>query len=57
VATRIRRYALVTMMILAAAVAPIAVPIRIVVLHLRRDTSRIEFVVRDDRRTPIAHGG
>jgi hypothetical protein len=33
-------------MIMAAVVAPVALPIRIVVLHLRRDTAKTEFVVR-----------
>ncbi|HEY7756063.1 MAG TPA: hypothetical protein VID69_07545 [Actinomycetota bacterium] len=56
-ARRIRRYALVSMMILAAVVAPIAVPIRIVVLHLRRETSRIEFVARDERRAAVTQRG
>jgi hypothetical protein len=45
------------MMILAAVVAPIAVPIRIVVLHLRRETSRIEFVARDERRAAVTQRG
>jgi hypothetical protein len=40
-------------MVLAAAVAPIALPIRIIVLHLRREATRIEFVVRDERRSHL----
>ena len=43
---RLRRLALVTLMILAALVAPVALPIRIVVMHLRRDTAKTEFVIR-----------
>ena len=43
---QIRRMALVFLMIFAALVAPIALPIRIVVLHLKRDTAKTEFVVR-----------
>lgn len=43
---RIRRGALVSLMVAAALVAPVALPIRMVVLHLRRDTARTEFVVR-----------
>jgi hypothetical protein len=50
VGRRIRKVTLVTLMVLAAAVSPIAVPIRIVVLHLRRDTARTEFVARDERQ-------
>ena len=38
--------ALVSLMILAAVVAPVALPIRIVVMHLRRDTAKTESVVR-----------
>jgi len=34
------------LMIFAALVAPIALPIRIIVLHLRRETPKTEFVVR-----------
>jgi hypothetical protein len=48
-ARRIRRVALVSLMVLAAVLAPVAVPIRILVLHLRRETTRTEFVVRDER--------
>jgi len=46
VGRQIRRIVLVALMILAAVVAPVALPIRIVVLHLRRDTAKTEFVVR-----------
>jgi hypothetical protein len=45
----VRKAALVALMILSALVAPIAVPIRIVVLHLRRESKKTEFVVRDER--------
>ena len=51
--SRIRRIALVTLMVLAAVVAPIAVPIRMVVLYLRREAKRTEFVVRDERRSDL----
>jgi hypothetical protein len=44
---RIRRLALVALMILATLVAPIAVPIRLVRLQRRREARRTEFVVRD----------
>ncbi|MGA9159884.1 MAG: hypothetical protein WB297_03315 [Actinomycetota bacterium] len=50
---RIRRIALVVLMILAALVAPIAVPIRIVVLHLKRDQNKTGFVVREERSSPL----
>jgi hypothetical protein len=40
-------------MVLAAIVSPVAVPIRIVVLHLRRETKKIEFVVRDERHADL----
>jgi hypothetical protein len=46
-ARQIRRVALVALMLLAAIVAPVALPIRIVVMHLRRDTAKIGFVARD----------
>jgi hypothetical protein len=48
---RIRRVALVALMVLAAVVAPIAVPIRMIVLQRRRVPTRTEFVVRDERRS------
>ena len=46
---RIRKAALVALMILAAMVAPIAMPIRMLVLRRRRDGARTEFVVRHER--------
>ena len=46
---RIRRIAFVVLMILAALVAPIAVPLRMIVLQRRRVPTRTEFVVRDER--------
>jgi len=46
VGRKIRHTALVLLMILAAVVAPIALPIRIIVLHLKRETPKTEFVVR-----------
>ncbi len=48
-----RRFALVALMILAAIIAPVALPIRMIVVHLRRETSRTEFVVREERRTDL----
>ena len=45
---RIRKAALVALMILAAILAPIAVPIRMLVLRRRRDGARTEFVVRHE---------
>jgi hypothetical protein len=50
---RLRRGALVALMVLAAVVAPVALPIRMVVLHLRRETKRTEFVLREERTSPI----
>jgi hypothetical protein len=49
----LRRIALVTLMVLAALVAPVALPIRMVVLHLRREPKTTEFVVREDQTSPI----
>jgi hypothetical protein len=46
VGRQVRRAALVVLMIFAALVAPIALPIRIIVLHLKRETPKTEFVVR-----------
>ena len=45
--------ALVVLMAVAALVAPIAVPIRIVVLHLKRDRNKTEFVVREERSSRL----
>jgi hypothetical protein len=53
VGRRPRRIALVVLMAFAALVAPIAVPIRIVVLALRREPKKTEFVVREDRSSPL----
>jgi hypothetical protein len=46
VGRQLRRTALVVLMMFAAVVAPIALPIRIIVLHLKRETPKTEFVVR-----------
>jgi hypothetical protein len=40
-------------MVLAALVAPIAVPIRMLVLRRRRESPRTEFVVRDEHRSEL----
>ncbi len=50
---RMRRIALVALMVLAAIVAPVALPIRIIVIHLQRETKKTEFVVRQERRTDL----
>jgi hypothetical protein len=44
----LRRVALVALMLFAALVAPIALPIRILVERVRRDTRRTEQVVRQE---------
>jgi len=46
VGRQIRRVALVVLMILAALAAPVALPLRIVVLKRRREVAKTEFVVR-----------
>ena len=48
---RLRRFALVALMLFAALVAPIALPIRILVERVRRDTRRTEQVVRHEVRS------
>jgi hypothetical protein len=53
VGRRLRRIALVVLMAFATLIAPIAVPIRIVVLALRRESKKTEFVVREDRSSPL----
>ncbi len=50
---RVRRGVLVALLVLAAVVAPVALPIRIVVLHLRRETKKTEFVVLQERADSI----
>lgn len=46
VGRQIRRVALVVLMMFAALVAPLALPLRIVVLKRRREIPKTEFVVR-----------
>jgi hypothetical protein len=48
-ATGTRKVALVALLILAAVVAPIAVPIRMLIARRQRPTTRTEQVVRTDR--------
>jgi hypothetical protein len=50
---RIRRLALVTLMVLAAVVAPIAVPIRVIRGQRRREVRKTEFVVRSERAAAL----
>lgn len=44
---KIRRIALVVLMAFAALVAPLALPIRIIVLKRRREVPKTEFVLRE----------
>jgi hypothetical protein len=50
---RVRKATVIALMILSVLVAPIAVPIRMVVVHLRRESKKTEFVVREDRRSRL----
>jgi hypothetical protein len=54
VGRRLRKVALVTLMLFAAVVAPIALPIRILVERVRRDTRKTEQVVRQETRAGLA---
>ena len=48
-ARNVRKAALVALMILAAVVAPVALPIRMIIARRQRETIRTEQVVRTDR--------
>ena len=50
---RLRRIALVSLMVAAAVLAPVALPIRMVVMHLRRETARTEQVVHEQRTSAL----
>jgi hypothetical protein len=56
-----RKVVLVAMMLLAAVVAPIALPIRMLVERVKRDTAKTEQVVRREsravRRFALGDGG
>ena len=53
VGRRLRKAALVTLMLFAAVVAPVALPIRILVERVRRDTRKTEQVVRQETRAEL----
>ena len=53
VGRRLRKAALVTLMLFAAVVAPVALPIRILVERVRRDTRKTEQLVRQETRAGL----